>query len=142
MSYMCLHLFEYLIYFEITLPAIFFKGDNSCCWYEDCFIFSHSDCVFQFIVKPYKMLKKIVIYISLTCILMSNEKPWAFKHYCVIVKLWSTLYIIIESMSCLITKVLFTWSLYLISLFPTCLALNRSNQLKCTSNSICILNWK
>lgn len=60
---------------------------------------------------------------------MSNEKPWAFKHYYVIVKLWSTLYIIIESMSCLITKVLFTWSLHSISLFPTCLALNRSNHI-------------
>lgn len=128
MSYMYLHLFEYLIYFEITLPAFFSREIIAAVDMKTFFIFSHSDCVFQFIVKPYKMLKKIVIYISLTCILMSNEKPWAFKHYCVIVKLWSTLYMIIESMSCLITKVLFTWSLYLISLFPTCLALNRNVQ--------------
>lgn len=59
MSYMCLYLFEYLIYFEITLPAFFSREIIAAVDMKTFFIFSHSDCVFQFIVKPYKMLKKI-----------------------------------------------------------------------------------
>lgn len=59
MSYMCLYLFKYLIYFEITLPAIILWEIIAAVDMKTVLFFSHFDCVFQVMVNPYKMFKNI-----------------------------------------------------------------------------------
>lgn len=59
MSYMCLYLFKYLIYFEITLPSIILWEIIAAVDMKTVLLFSHSDCVFQVMANPYKMFKNI-----------------------------------------------------------------------------------